>query len=136
MAVFIDTGMWVAARNARDEFHSIAQKIIQKALRGTFGRMYTSDYVFGETIILAIVRTKQHAIARDIGDYILECPNITFLFTPESIFRDAWRVHDQYRDKPLSFTDCTIISWCHLLNIDHMASFDVHFDGILQRVAR
>lgn len=136
MAIFVDTGVWVAARNQRDDLHAEANQVLENVLEGGHGRCYTSDYVFGECIILAIVRTKQHSFARDLGEYITEFPRLTFLFTPESIFRDAWNLHDQYRDKSLSFTDCTIISWCNSLDIEFLASFDANFDGILQRVIK
>ena len=134
MTIFIDTGVWSAARNIRDDLHQDAKTIVGQILDGNYGRSFTSDYVFGEMIILAIVRTKLYATARDVGEFILGFPNLSFLFTPESVFQDAWNIHGQYADKPLSFTDCTIISWCNTLNIDHIASFDEHFDGIVERV--
>ena len=48
MAVFIDTGIFVAARNKRDVNHKRAINPLRAALKGDYGAVYTSDYVFDE----------------------------------------------------------------------------------------
>ena len=37
MSVFIDTGVFVAARNARDINHKRAVELLEKAIRGEYG---------------------------------------------------------------------------------------------------
>jgi predicted nucleic acid-binding protein len=44
MAIFIDTGVFVAARNKSDTNHVRARELMKSALNGNFGRVLTSDY--------------------------------------------------------------------------------------------
>jgi predicted nucleic acid-binding protein len=134
MTIFLDTGIFVAGRNKADTHHAMAVDVLEKALKGTFGAFFTSDYIFDEVIILTSVRTKNKRLVRDIGEYILGFPGLRFLFTGEEIFHKAWRVHEKYDDKLLSFTDCTIIAWCDVLGIESIGTVDSHFDGILTRI--
>jgi len=57
MAVFIDTSLFVAARNRSDRNHPRATELMEKALRGEYGVVYTSDCVVDETITTALART-------------------------------------------------------------------------------
>ena len=133
VAIFIDTGIFIAARNVSDKHHDTAVELLVKAINGEFGPVYTSDYIFDEAITLASVRVKQKEFVRDIGEYILGFPALHLLFTGEEIFRSAWDIHGKYSDKPFSFTDCTILAWCEQLGIQLIGTVDSHFDGILTR---
>ena len=37
ISVFIDTGVFVGARNSRDDRHRLSVEVIKKALKGAFG---------------------------------------------------------------------------------------------------
>jgi predicted nucleic acid-binding protein len=134
MAVFIDTGIFVALRNADDELHTRSKELMKKALKAEFGRIYTSDYVVDEAITTALVRTRRHDLATDIGKYIIESPRITKLWTTENIFENAWRKLKTLRDKPLSFTDCITLAQAETNNIKQVLSFDSGFDGLIHRI--
>ena len=41
MAVFIDKGIFVALRNADDEFHARSKELRKQALKSELGRIYT-----------------------------------------------------------------------------------------------
>ena len=131
MGIFIDTGIFVAARNKSDKNHDKAVDIIKKIQNKEFGDCYSSDYVFDEAIILMGTRTKSFRAMRDIGDFILEMPNLMLQYTDSKIFQSAWKIHEKYDDRLLSFTDATIIAWCKSLKIKYIATIDSHFDGIL-----
>ena len=134
MAVFIDTGVFVALRNADDEFHGRSIELMKQALKGGFGRIVTSDYVVDEAITTALVRTKRHDLAVDLGEYILESPRITKLPVDEDIFKKAWQKFKLLKDKPLSFTDCTSLTIIGKKGIKHIMSFDSGFDGVVPRI--
>ena len=134
MAVFIDTGVFVALRNADDEFHGRSIELMKQALKGGFGRIVTSDYVVDEAITTALVRTKRHDLAVDLGEYILESPRITKLPVDEDIFKKAWQKFKLLKDKPLSFTDCTSLTIIEKKGIKHIMSFDSGFDGVVPRI--
>lgn len=134
MAVFIDTGVFVALRNADDELHIRSKQLIKKALKGEFGRVYTSDYVIDEAVTTALVRTRRHDLAVDIGKYIIESPRITKLWTAKDTFDVSWQKFKTFKDKPLSFTDCASLALMEKNHIKQIMSFDSGFDGLIQRV--
>jgi hypothetical protein len=134
LAVFIDTGVFVALRNADDELHIRSKQLIKKALKGEFGRVYTSDYVIDEAVTTALVRTRRHDLAVDIGKYIIESPRITKLWTAEDAFGVSWQKFKTFKDKPLSFTDCVSLALMEKNHIKQIISFDSGFDGLIQRV--
>jgi len=57
--------------------------------------------------------------------------------TPPMLFiglEKGWITFSRYVDKKLSFTDCSIIKLMKNKGIDHLASFDGGFDGIMSRM--
>jgi len=134
LAVFIDTGVFVALRNADDEFHTRSKELIEQALKGKFGRIFTSDYVIDEAVTTALVRTRRHDLAVDIGKYIIESPRITKLWTIKENFDMAWQKFKTFKDKPLSFSDCVSLALMEKNRIKQIMSFDSGFDGLTQRM--
>lgn len=134
MAVFIDTGVFVALRNADDELHTRSRELMKRALKGEYGRTYTSDYVIDEAITTALVRTRRHDFAVDIGKYIIESPRITKLWTTKEAFDLAWEKFKAFADKPLSFSDCVSLALMEKNRVNQMMSFDSGFNGLIQRI--
>jgi len=134
MAVFIDTGIFVALRNADDEYHERSKDLMIKALKGEFGRIYTSDYIINEAITTALVRTRRHDLAADIGKYILESPRITKLWITKETFDTAWETFKTLKDHPMSFTDCASLALIKRHNIKQIMSFDSGFNGLIPRI--
>lgn len=134
VAVFIDTGIFVALRNADDENHDRSRGLMRRALKAEFGKIYTSDYIIDEALTTALVRTRRLALAVDIGKYIMESPRITKLWTTKDVFETAWQKFMTLKDKPLSFTDCTTLAHIEKNDIRQVLSFDSGFDGIVRRV--
>ena len=134
MAVFVDTGVFVALRNADDEHHLRSVELMMRALKGEFGQIFTSDYVVDEAVTTALVRTRKHDLAVDLGKYILESPRIVRLRVDEDCFSVAWEKFLAFSDKPLSFTDCTSIALVEKKRIRQIMSFDRGFDGLVLRV--
>jgi len=134
MTIFIDTGVFIALRNADDEQHQRSKELMKKALKGEYGRIYTSDYIVDEAVTTALVRTRRHDLAVDVGKYILESPRITKLWTSGEIFELTWRKFKAFKDKPLSFTDCTTLAHIQKNQIKQILSFDSGFDGLVQRI--
>src|SRR3972149_8900284 len=134
MAVFVDTGIFVALRNADDDFHARSKELMKRALNGEFGRLYTSDYLVDEAITTALVRTKRHELAIDLGKYIIESPRITKVWVGEDSFNESWLKFGVLKDKPLSFTDCTSIALIEKSGMKQIMSFDCGFDGLVSRI--
>ena len=134
MAVFIDTGIFVALHNADDEFHLRSKELMKQALKSDFGRIFTSHYIINEAVTTALVRTKKHDLAHDLGRSIIESPRITKLWVGEDIFELAWKKFSVFKDKPLSLTDCTSIAIVESKVIKQIMSFDRGFDGLVARI--
>jgi len=134
MAIFIDTGVFVALRNADDEFHTRGKELMKRVLKCEFGRAFTSDYVLDEAITTALVRTKRHDLAVDIGKYIIESQRITKLYATEEIVAMAWKKFQKFKDKPLSFTDCVSLGLMEKNRIEQIMSFDSGFNGLTKRI--
>jgi len=134
MAVFIDTGVFVALRNADDEFHTRSKEIMRSALKGEFGKIFTSDYIVDEAIAIALIRTRRHDLAVDIGKYIIESPRILKLWTIKDTFDVAWEKFKKFKDRPISFTDCVSITHMEKNSIEQIMSFDSGFDGLVRRL--
>lgn len=134
MTIFIDTEIFIALRNADDERHQRSKELMKKALKAEFGAIYTSDYIIDEAITTALIRTRRHDLAIDIGKYIIESPRITKLWTTKETFQLAWQKFKTLKDKPLSFTDCTTLTHIERNNIKQILSFDSGFDGLVPRI--
>jgi len=134
MTIFIDTGIFIALRNADDEQHQRSKELMKKALKAEYGRIYTSDYIIDEAVTTALVRTRRRDLAVDVGKYIIESPRITKLWTNREIFELAWQKFEAFKDKPLSFTDCTTLAHMQRNQIKQILSFDSGFDGLVQRI--
>jgi len=135
MSVFIDTNIFVAARNKRDIGHRRALELLKEALEGRYGQAYTSDYVFDEAVTVALRRTRRPDIAMITGRLILVShPRIIMLNVNDDIFKAAWDKFQRLAERGLSFTDCATLAIVEQYGIDYVMSFDRHFDGLVKRI--
>ena len=136
MSLFVDTGVFFAAYSKNDVHHSDAVELIEWGMRGKGGVIYTSDYIFDETVTLARVKTHNSEVPIKIGQMIKDSPRINLLKVDEDIFNMAWDIFEKYCQKGLSFTDCTSIAIVKSYKIDTIFSFDAHFDGIINKMSK
>ncbi len=134
MAVFIDTSVFVAARNKSDVNHARASALVEKALRGEYGVVYTSDYVVDEAITTALARTHDYQIAINTGRFMIESPRIEKVYTGPDEFVMAWERFQKLRRRPMSFTDCVSLAHMEKRGVERVMSFDSEFDGLTTRI--
>ena len=134
MAIFIDTGIFVAVRNKRDNNHARGKLLMKQALTGQYGQILTSDYVVDEAVTTALARTRRLDIAKKTGRYIMDSPRILKLHISEEEFNKAWKKFQELR-KPLSFTDTTTLTLMEEHGVEKIMSFDSDFDGLTQRIS-
>ena len=140
MSIFIDTGIFIAYVNRKDEHHSAATGLLESIMKNKYGAAFTSDFVFNELMTFILYKTgdvKKAGQARDIilGNEKKDIPRfINMLFIDQEILERGWITFAKYADKKLSFTDCSIIELIKNKDIDHLASFDGGFDGIVSRI--
>ncbi len=135
MAIFIDTGIFVAVRNAKDTNHKRGVHLMEEALKGKYGVIYTSDYVVDEAITVALARTHNHRIAVNTGKYMLDSPRIVKLAVTQEVFQEAWRRFQEDAERKLSFTDCASLAVMQKQRIQQVMSFDSGFDGHAERIS-
>jgi uncharacterized protein len=134
MAVFIDTGAFLALYDIDDRYHQRSKELMKVALAGNFGRLCTSDYIIDEAITTLLVRTRKHQLAVELGNYLIESPRVTKLIVDQDVFTAAWTEFKALQDKGLSFTDCTSLALTKRHGIKQIMSFDCGFDGLTQRI--
>lgn len=131
MAVFIDTGAFMAYRNQKDVYHSTADGLIRRALNGEFGSIFTTDYIYDEALTLAMVRTGNKSVAKDISDVMLS-PRIEMINIDGIILEPARDLFFRLFDKGISFTDATTMAVMQQENIGKIITFDSHFKGMFE----
>ncbi|MEA1864053.1 MAG: hypothetical protein U9N46_02465, partial [Euryarchaeota archaeon] len=98
MAVFIDTGAFMAYRNKKDIYHSEADDLLRRALQWEFGAIFTTDFIYDETLTLAMVRTGNKTVAKDISDVMLS-PRIEMLIIDVTVLNKARELFFRLFDK-------------------------------------
>jgi predicted nucleic acid-binding protein len=140
LTVFIDTGIFVAYFNKKDENHERALVIMKEVVEVKYGLVFTSDYVFDETVTTILSRTKEVSYAIKAGVFILGeikgIPKfINLIRINNKLFDMTWESFKKEKfKKRLSFTDHSSIITIKHYNIDYIASFDSDFDGIVSRL--
>ncbi len=133
-SVFVDTGVIVAVRNEDDENHERGKELMKRALKGDFGTVHTSDYVFDEATTLALVRTGDPDLAIDVGKFVANTPRIRMLQVTREDYRGAWEKFKSLSGEGLSFTDCSTLQLMESNKVEKLMSFDSGFDGLADRI--
>ncbi|USZ66820.1 PIN domain-containing protein [Halorussus salilacus] len=138
MSLFIDTGVFYAQSDRDAHRHPTANEALESVLSSEYGRLYTSDYVFAETVTLTRKRTGRFEYANRIGDRILgkgDFPHvIETITTSEELFQRSIETFERYDDHDLSFTDASTVALVRSLDIDAVLAFDDDFDGLVSRL--
>jgi len=125
----VDTSAWVAYYNTKDVNHENAVKIIDDIKKGLFKlkKLYTTDYIFAETIIMILRSTKRPEIAEMVGEVILNSKYVEVLKVTENDIKEAWKFFKKHKHRFYSFTDCTTFVLMKRYGIKRAFTFDEHF---------
>ncbi len=127
------TGAFLAYRNKKDRYHENALRLFRDALKGKYGQIYTSDYIYDESLTLALVRTNNIDVAMDISE-VIHSPRIKMVFVDAKLLEMSARTFKQYSGRNLSFTDAVSIEIMKEFDIKKYLGFDSHFNGIVEQV--
>lgn len=139
MSIFIDTGIFIAYINKKDEHHTIAAHLVEDIMKNKYGAAFTSDMVFDESMTFILYKTGDIGKAISVRDLILGNEEkgvprfIALIFVDGDILEKSWNTFVKYAGKRLSFTDCSTIELMKTRDIEYLASFDGGFDGIVAR---
>jgi len=129
VAVFLDTGVLVAAYNAQDQERAKAGSILRRAFNGEFGTVYTSQYVIDEGTTLLHARSKNRALSQSFLKKCLESKGLfTILGVSETNFVDTSK--EYFKQEELSFTDCSHVVLMRQHGIKNLATFDSGFKRV------
>ena len=128
MRLFVDTSAWLALNNKNDQYHDEAVSKITKVRQQKI-QLVTSEYVFDESVTIIRYRIS-HRAAVAFGDALISS-NVASIedITNEERLK-AWVLFKKYRDKDLSFTDCTSFALMVKLKLQKAFSFDDHFKQV------
>ncbi len=132
--MLVDTGVFYAHHDRDAEGHEDAKLTLTRALQGEYGEIYTTDYVYDETVTLTRARTGSYEAARKVGDRLRETSAIKMVNVSEEMFEASVERFHRYRDHGFSFTDAATVAVVEEMDQDQVMSFDDDFDGVVDRV--
>ena len=126
MSILLDSGVLVAFYNHDDQNHLRSIDVLNNIKENSLGTQIISDYIFDETITL-LKKYLGNKKTSEIGEYLLS--NLEFKEVDPLLFQISWQLSKKFSD--LSFTDCTNLVLMQHYNINHLATFDSGFDGLV-----
>ncbi|MBI4586868.1 MAG: type II toxin-antitoxin system VapC family toxin [Planctomycetes bacterium] len=126
--ILVDTSAWVAFFVEKDQHHDSAKSFAQNILLSRREFM-TTDYIFDE-VVTRIRYQASHADAVFVGDKILSSPSNQVIEIGSRLREQAWSLFKKYKDKKLSFTDCTSLALMKKYGLDEIFSFDDDFEKL------
>jgi predicted nucleic acid-binding protein len=127
-AVFVDTGGWMACADRRNPAHVACMAARDATLEA--GRiLITTDFVVDETLTLIRFRLGL-AAANAWWQQIDGSARLRWERVESDRFERARNLFFQYRDKDLSFTDCTSIAVMRELKLKAVITTDHHFHHV------
>lgn len=130
--IFIDTWAWYAIANRKDKDHKRAVSINKKLVKEKF-QYVTTNFIFGETYTLILIRGKNHKAAIDFGEkfkQMVKSGEVELIRISEEIEDEAWDIAKKYDDKDFSYVDCTSFAVMNDLEITRAFTDDSHFEQI------
>ncbi len=128
MRLFVDTSAFLALEDRDDRNHSSAIEFRDnlRDSRTPYRMLYTTNYVFDETITL-IRAQLGHPAAVSFGEGIKSSRLVNLLWISPETDYEAWNIFKKYRDKDFSFTDCTSFAMMKGEEIESVFAYDKHF---------
>ncbi len=127
-AVFVDTGGWMACADRADPAHASCSGARDEMLQ-TGHALLTTDFVVDETLTLIRFRLGLGA-ANAWWHQIDGSARLRWERVESDRFERARHLLFQYRDKDLSFTDCTSIAIMRELKLTTVLTTDRHFHQV------
>jgi predicted nucleic acid-binding protein len=128
MAIFVDTGAFLARYIVKDQHHKTAISKWNK-LHKSNSKYFTSNFVMDEMITL-FGRWVSEEFALEKAYSIYNSDLFTILRPEESDEMHALEYYRKFRDKKIGFTDCVSFALMKKHKIQEVFSFDRHFTDV------
>ena len=117
MTIFLDTGFYFALISKKDEYNGRAQEILIELSNDTYGKIFSSNFIFDECMALLNIRTK--GIRKDLltkmASFFIGTQPIAKLVSIKSEWLEEivqTQIKMTVKQNPLSFTDASNIFVC------------------------
>lgn len=129
MSLLIDSGVWIAFYNERDEHHKKAVEIMKEIDASKYGSLISTDYILDETVTHCLIHYSPDKSLL-VGEAILSTTDMIQI--TKDIVEKSWdlfKVDKQSRGNGrfLSFTDCASIITAKMFKINYIVTFDSRF---------
>lgn len=126
-ALYVDTGVWVAAIDSGDALHTHARSILD-AHEGW--PLYSSELVLSETVTL-LRRQLGPRVAADFGRAFIEGKIGQLVRCEADDWREGLKLLETFPEQKLSFADATSFAIIRRLDLQKAASPDKHYRIVL-----
>ena len=127
MAVFVDTGYWIASINPGDQWHRAAVDARERLPQNE--RLVTTQEVLTEFLARMSVRGAYHRqLAVDAVRAIYGDPDVEVIDQSRQTFFDGLRRYARRPDKEYSLQDCVSMNVMERMGIDDALTNDRHFE--------
>lgn len=124
--IFIDTGVFIGRYMAKDQFHHRAVEL-WSVLESSSERLATSSFVLDETATLLGRRAGNMFAASRLRN-IYASHRFQIWRPDEEDELHALELFARYSDQGVSFTDCVSFALMTTRHVQHVFTFDRHFD--------
>ena len=125
LAIFVDTGLWIAWMDERDQWRQDAMREIA-SLKAQRRSLVTTNWVLAEAYTGLVDRIARGAIAR-LRAMVEGSTLIRVIWIDRLLEELAWRKFLQYDDKDVSMVDCTSFVVMEQLGLSTAFTFDRDF---------
>lgn len=122
--IFADTTAVVGLAHRSDQWHEPAAAFLRAMPPGE--RLVTSDFVLDE-VFTVLAGTVGPPPAWTFVEALLRSPRWEVVFIDRALFEAALAESRRYRDKRLSFTDCTSFALMRMQGLGTAFTFDEDF---------
>lgn len=138
MTTFLDSNFFIALLNTRDEKHEEAKNKLITLKDTKFGSLVTTDYVVDEVITTIWGQTHRKDLVKKAYSLICQTPRFVqfkkISLDHLTLTWEKWVQLAEWPKRPLSFTDCTILAFMELENVEYLLTFDSEFNGLVKTV--
>jgi predicted nucleic acid-binding protein len=140
VAILLDTGFYLGLTHPKDEYHTQSINLLKVLKTGKYGQVFTSNFIMAESATIVALRTNNNLQAiQTIREFFFGTGQIAIILRlNEDIEREIWalfqKINTPKAKKAVSFVDCSNIILCHYYSLEHILSYDPHFDGFLSRI--
>ena len=131
IALYVDTGAFVAKEIAGDQFHASARQSWSEVEQRGY-RLVSSEHILDESVTL-IARRSHYAFAAQWGQDVM-ASGIEWLRAGEEDWAKALVLMRKFADQGVSFTDCLSAVLMKRSGLKRVFGFDRHFDSMGFRV--